>query len=161
MTLSLLYIFLWGLYRAFPDNFAHIVVIFPRFALDRAAGSQPVLGFNYGARKFDRVRKAFLLDVGVCSAVTLLSWVIFQCFPLPLIRIFGAESELYEQFAVECFRVYLMLTFLNGLQMCTSVLFQATGQPVKAAVASLSKQLLFYIVLSENQFSILTNKFPI
>lgn len=110
-----------------------------------AAGSQPVLGFNYGARKFDRVRKAFLLDVGVCSAVTLLSWVIFQCFPLPLIRIFGAESELYEQFAVECFRVYLMLTFLNGLQMCTSVLFQATGQPVKAAVASLSKQLLFYI----------------
>ena len=42
-------------------------------------------------------------------------------------------------------RVYLMLTFLNGLQMCTGVFFQAIGQPAKAAVASLSKQLLFYI----------------
>lgn len=71
--------------------------------------------------------------------------MIFQCFPLQLIRIFGTESSLYEEFAVQCFRIYLLLTFLNGVQMCAGVLFQAIGQPVKAAVASLSKQLLFYI----------------
>ena len=110
-----------------------------------ASGSQPIIGFNYGARNYGRVRKAFLLSVGVSTAVTVVSWVIFQCFPLQLIRIFGTESELYEKFAVQCFHIYLLLIFLNGLQMCTSVLFQAIGQPVKAAVASLSKQLLFYI----------------
>ena len=64
---------------------------------------------------------------------------------MQLIRIFGTESALYEEFAVRCFRIYLLLTFLNGLQMCTGVFFQAIGQPVKAAVASLSKQLIFYI----------------
>ncbi len=110
-----------------------------------ASGSQPIIGFNYGAGKHDRVRRTFLLSTAVCSAVTLLSWVVFQCFPLQLIRIFGTESGLYEEFAVQCFRIYLLLTFLNGLQMCAGVFFQAIGQPAKAAVASLSKQLLFYI----------------
>lgn len=110
-----------------------------------ASGSQPVIGFNYGARKYDRAKKTFLLSSGVCTLIACVAWVIFQCFPLQLIRIFGTESSLYEEFAVQCFRIYLLLTFLNGVQMCTGVLFQAIGQPVKAAVASLSKQLLFYI----------------
>lgn len=110
-----------------------------------ASGSQPIIGFNYGAQKYDRVKKTFLLSAGVCTIITCVAWVIFQCFPLQLIRIFGTESGLYEGFAVQCFRIYLLLTFLNGVQMCAGVLFQAIGQPVKAAVASLSKQLLFYI----------------
>lgn len=110
-----------------------------------ASGSQPIIGFNYGAQKYDRVRKTFLLSVKICSLITLISWVIFQCFPLQLIRIFGTESGLYEEFAVRCFHIYLLLTFLNGLQMCASVLFQAIGQPVKAAITSLSKQLIFYV----------------
>ena len=110
-----------------------------------ASGSQPIIGFNFGAKKYDRVKKTFLLGSVVCTIITVLSWIIFQCFPLHLIRIFGTESALYEQFAVRCFRIYLLLTFLNGLQMCPGVFFQAIGQPVKAAVASLSKQLIFYI----------------
>lgn len=110
-----------------------------------ASGSQPIIGFNYGAQKYNRVKKTFLLSSGVCTIISMISWVIFQCFPLQLIRIFGAESVLYEEFAVQCFRIYLLLTFLNGLQICTGVFFQAIGQPVKAAIASLSKQLLFYI----------------
>ena len=76
--------------------------------------------------------------------ITLISWVVFQGFPLQLIRIFGTESSLYEEFAVQCFHVYLLLTFLNGLQMCTGVFFQAIGQPAKAAIASLSKQIRFW-----------------
>ena len=110
-----------------------------------AGGSQPILGFNYGAQKYERVRKIFRLSVITASAVAVVAWLIFQCFPLQLIRIFGTESALYEQFAVKCFHIYLMLIFLNGLQLCTSVLFQAIGQPAKAAIASLSKQLIFYI----------------
>lgn len=110
-----------------------------------ASGSQPIIGFNYGAQKYDRVRRTFLLSAAVCSIISFASWVVFQCFPLQLIRIFGTESSLYEEFAVQCFHIYLLLTFLGGLQMCTGVFFQAIGQPTKAAVASLSKQLLFYI----------------
>ncbi len=110
-----------------------------------ASGSQPIIGFNYGAKKYDRVKKTFLLSAGVATIITFVSWIVFQCFPLQLIRIFGTESSLYEEFAVKCFHIYLLLTFLNGLQMCAGVLFQAIGQPMKAAVTSLSKQVIFYI----------------
>lgn len=110
-----------------------------------ASGSQPILGFNYGAKKYKRVKQTFLLSAGICTIITFVAWIIFQCFPLQLIRIFGTESELYEKFAVQCFHIYLLLTFLNGVQMCAGVLFQAIGQPMKAAVASLSKQLIFYV----------------
>ena len=110
-----------------------------------ASGSQPIIGFNYGAKKYDRVKKTFLLSAGIATLITFVSWLIFQCFPLQLIRIFGTESQLYEEFAVKCFHIYLLLTFLNGLQMCAGVLFQAIGQPMKAATTSLSKQVIFYI----------------
>ena len=110
-----------------------------------ASGSQPIIGVNYGAQKYDRVKKTFLLSAGVATIITSVSWIIFQCFPLQLIRIFGTESALYEEFAVKCFHIYLLLTFLNGLQMCAGVLFQAIGQPMKAAITSLSKQVIFYI----------------
>ena len=110
-----------------------------------ASGSQPIIGFNYGAEKYDRVKRTFILSASICTIITIVSWIIFQVFPLQLIRIFGTESALYEKLAVHCFHIYLLLTFLNGLQMCTGVLFQAIGQPVKAAIASLSKQLIFYI----------------
>ena len=110
-----------------------------------ASGSQPIIGFNYGAKKYDRVKKTFLLSAGVATIITFVSWIVFQCFPLQLIRIFGTESSLYEEFAVKCFHIYLLLTFLNGLQMCAGVLFQAIGQPMKAAITSLSKQVIFYI----------------
>ncbi|MEE0435924.1 MAG: MATE family efflux transporter [Peptococcaceae bacterium] len=114
-------------------------------AIGVASGSQPIIGFNYGAHHFDRVKKAFLLSVCVSTIIATLSWLVFQLFPLQLIRIFGTESSLYEDFAVQCFHIYLMLTMLNGLQLCAGVFFQAIGQPVKATVVSLSKQLLFYV----------------
>ena len=47
-----------------------------------ASGSQPIIGFNYGAQKYDRVKKTFLLSAGVCTIITCVAWVIFQCFPL-------------------------------------------------------------------------------
>ena len=47
-----------------------------------ASGSQPIIGFNYGAKKYDRVKKTFLLGAGVATIITFVSWIIFQCFPL-------------------------------------------------------------------------------
>ena len=66
-------------------------------------------------------------------------------FPLQLIRIFGSESALYEEFAVKCFRIYLLTNFIGGVQLCAGTLFQAIGHPAKATVVSLAKQVIFYI----------------
>lgn len=114
-------------------------------AIGIASGSQPIIGFNYGAKKYKRVKHTFLLSTIVASIVSLVSWIIFQLFPVQLIRIFGTESGLYEKFAVQCFHIYLLLMMLSGVQLCATVFFQAIGQSVKATVVSLSKQLLFYV----------------
>lgn len=71
--------------------------------------------------------------------------VVYMIFPLQLIRVFEAGTALYEAFAVKCFRVYLLINFLGGMQLCAGTLFQAIGHPAKATVVSLAKQVIFYI----------------
>lgn len=73
------------------------------------------------------------------------AWLIYQLFPLQMIRIFGSESALYEEFAVKCFRIYLLTNFLGGVQLCAGTLFQAIGKPAMATVVSLAKQVIFYV----------------
>lgn len=110
-----------------------------------ASGSKPIIGFNYGAKKYDRVKKTFRLSALASTMVTLVAGIIFFCFPLELTRSFGTESALYEEFAVKCFRIYLLLNACKSLHLCTGVFFQAIGQPVKATLVSLSRQVFFYI----------------
>ncbi|MGN0813955.1 MAG: MATE family efflux transporter [Candidatus Coproplasma sp.] len=110
-----------------------------------AAGTQPIIGYNYGAGKTDRIKKMFFIAVGLASIWQVISFILFESCPLFLIRIFGTESALYEEFAVKCFRIYLMGSFLGGVQLCASTLFQALGKPILATVVSLTKNVLFFI----------------
>ena len=80
-----------------------------------------------------------------CKYATIVAFAAFEGFPLFFLRLFGTESPLYEEFGVKCFRIYLLLAFLNGVQACAGVFFQAIGKPVKAAITSMSKQLLFIL----------------
>ena len=93
----------------------------------------------------DRVKKTLSLTLGSTTAVMVVAWIVYQLFPLPLIRIFGTESALYEEFAVKCFRIYLLTSCLGGVQLCAGTLFQAIGKPAMATVVSLAKQVIFYI----------------
>lgn len=112
-----------------------------------AGGAQPIIGFNYGAEKYDRVRKTYLLAVGCATCFATAGFLIFQFAPEAIIAIFGQENELYQTFAVQCFRTVLLVVFLNGFQIVTSQFFQAIGKPQKAIVLSLSRQILFLIPL--------------
>ena len=114
-------------------------------AIGIASGSQPIIGYNYGARLNERVRETYLKACKYATIVAIIAFVAFEGFPLFFLRLFGAESPLYEEFGVKCFRIYLLLTFLNGVQACAGVFFQAIGKPVKAAITSMSKQLLFIL----------------
>lgn len=114
-------------------------------AIGIASGSQPIIGYNYGANLNRRVRDTYLCACKYATAVAIVAFAAFEAFPLFFLRLFGTESPLYEEFGVKCFRIYLLLTFLNGLQACAGVFFQAIGKPVRAAVTSLSKQFLFIL----------------
>lgn len=122
-----------------------VSMLFFSVAMGISSASRPILGFNYGAEKFDRVKKTFRLTLIFATIVMAVAWVVYMAFPLQLIRIFGTESALYEEFAVKCFRIYLLTNFLGGMQLCAGTLFQAIGHPAKATVVSLAKQVIFYI----------------
>ncbi len=110
-----------------------------------AAGSQPILGYNYGARKYDRVKKTLKIVLGVSLVISTIAFILFQTIPDKLILIFGNGNSKYIEFACLSFRTYLMLCIVNGIQIPSGIFFQAIGKSVKSALLSSSRQVLFLI----------------
>ncbi len=110
-----------------------------------AAGAQPIIGFNFGAKKYDRVLKTYGFAVKVGLGITALGTLIFQLCPQLIINLFGQEDELYNEFAQLCFRIFIALVTLNSFQITSGIFFQAIGNPVKAAILSLSRQIGFLV----------------
>lgn len=110
-----------------------------------AAGSQPIIGYNYGAKNYDRVKKTLKMVLGISTIVSVVSFILFQTIPETLISIFGSGDELYNEFACLTFRIFLMLTICNGIQIASGIFFQAVGKPAKSAFITLSRQILFFV----------------
>ena len=118
-----------------------------------SVGSQPIIGFNYGARKFERVKQTFKIVLGLSVTVSATAFILFQTIPEKLIGLFGSGDALYNEFACITFRTFLMLTIFNGIQISSGIFFQAIGKPSKSAFLTLSRQILFFtpaaIILSK------------
>ncbi len=110
-----------------------------------SSGSQPIIGYNYGAKKFDRVKKALKYVLIISTAVSTVSLILFQTIPEALIGIFGSGDATYNEFACLAFRIFLMLAICNGIQISSGIFFQAIGKPTKSAFITLSRQVLFFI----------------
>ena len=111
-----------------------------------AAGAQPIIGYNYGAGKHDRVKKTLKIVLGVSVIISTIAFILFQTIPDKLILIFGKdEGENYMRFACLAFRTYLMLYIINGIQMPAGIFFQAIGKSVTSAIVSSSRQIVFLI----------------
>lgn len=110
-----------------------------------ATGAQPILGYNYGAQNYDRVKKTLKYVLGLSLIVSTIAFLLFQLIPDKLITIFGSGNELYMEFACYAFRTYLMLCICNGIQIPAGIFFQAIGKGIKSAIISLSRQIVFLI----------------
>ncbi len=111
-------------------------------------GGQPILGYNYGARRYDRVRGAYRLILRLTLAVGVVSTLIFELCPQIIIGIFGQGDPLYWEFATMTFRIFLSLVTFTCFIKMTSIFFQAVGAPVKATAASLIRDLLCFVPLA-------------
>ena len=80
-----------------------------------ASGSQPIIGYNYGAKKFDRVKETLKIVLITTFIISLIAFILFQAIPEQLIGIFGSGDNLYNEFACLTFRIFLMFTALNGI----------------------------------------------
>lgn len=110
-----------------------------------AAGSQPIFGYNYGAGKYDRVKKALKIVLGSSLAISTTAFLLFQLIPDKLILIFGSGDVKYIEFACLTFRTYLLLCICNGIQIPSGIFFQAIGKSIKSVILSLSRQLVFLV----------------
>jgi len=108
-------------------------------------GAQPIISFNYGAQKYDRVKKALRSAVTVGTGVALLAFFMFQLFPREIIAMFGDGTDEYFEFGVKFFRIFLFFTWLNCLQPIASTFFTSIGKSFKGAFLSLTRQILFLL----------------
>ena len=123
-----------------------------------AVGAQPILGYNYGAQKYDRVKKALKIVLILSAAISAIAFLLFQLIPDKLILLFGTGNELYMEFACIAFRTYLMLCIFAGIQISSGIFFQAIGKSAKSAFISLFRQILFLIpamIILSNSFGIM------
>lgn len=110
-----------------------------------STGAQPIIGYNYGARNYERVRKAFDIALVASEVVAVAAFLVFQFAPMSVVSIFGSEDGLYNEFAVKSFRIFLLFCPLTGFQTVAAIYLQAVGKPVKSAILSLSRQIIFFI----------------
>ena len=111
-------------------------------------GSQPIIGFNYGARQFRRVRDIYRLSITYNLAVSVTAFLLFQLFPAQIVGLFGdSGNALYMEFAVKFMRIFLFMACVNGVQMFSSSFFSAIGKPIRGAVLSLTRQVIFLVPL--------------
>ena len=108
-------------------------------------GSQPIVGYNYGARNFRRVKETYLKTIVIGLAVGVVGWACFQLFTQSIVNLFGQESELYNQFALKCFHIFLSVIFLTGFIIPSGIFFQSIGKPTKAMICTLTRQLIYFL----------------
>lgn len=101
---------------------------------------QPINGYNFGAKHYERVRKTYCMATIIALAVSAFWFIVFMVFPRPLAALFVSGNDLYLDCAQHCFRIYMAAFFLYGLHMTTASFFQGIGKPAKSLLFPLVRQ---------------------
>lgn len=110
-----------------------------------AAGAQPIVGYNYGSGQWERVTKVFWMVMGWTFGLSLVCTLAFECFPMVFIELFGANSELYLEFASKCLRIYLSLLPLTCVQKGCAIFLQSIGHGSSSAFLALLRDGLLIV----------------
>lgn len=121
-----------------------LLMLFAMIIIGLTQGMQPIVGFNYGARRMDRVKHVLRLGIVAGTVVSTTGFLAFQFFPRPLALLFTDHPELVDM-AVNGLRLCSMAFFLVGSQIVIAAYFQSMGKASVAIFLSLSRQLLFVI----------------
>jgi len=117
-------------------------------AVGIAAGAQPIVGYNYGAGLWRRVKLIFRTMMIAEFSVGLVSMICFEMFPMQIISIFGSEDGLYNEFAVLAFRIFLGGIVLCCIQKSCSIFLQSMGKPALSMLLSLLRDFVLSVPLT-------------
>ena len=119
------------------------LMIMPLFGINQ--GMQPIIGYNYGARKFDRVKQAYRIGVLFATVIVIIGWIATRLFPEQLVHLFNKKDPDLIAFGVKAIQRNLMFLPVIGFQIVSSNYFQAIGKPKHSALLGLSRQVLILI----------------
>lgn len=111
-------------------------------------GGQPIFGYNYGARKLHRVRETYRLVLISSLVVGISATLVFELCPQVVIGLFGSGNELYWEFAIKTFRIYLSMTVITCIVKLTSIFFQSIGKSLYAVTSSLIREIICFVPLA-------------
>lgn len=121
-------------------------------AIGVVLGCQPIIGYNIGANKIDRVKKIYKYILIYTIGIGLISTLLFELAPGAIISIFGKPTNIpnpddYWEFATKMFRIFLSLVLFTCVIKSSSIFFQAVGKPLHAIIGSLIRDLVFFVPL--------------
>ena len=118
--------------------------VFVMIVLGLNQGMQPIVGFNYGAKQFLRVKEALKLTIMYATAIMTLGFLLAEIFPRQIVMIFTTDEELIQQ-AIKGMRIVFACFPIVGFQIVTGNFFQSVGMAGKSVFMSLTRQLLFLL----------------
>ena len=118
--------------------------VFVMIVLGLNQGMQPIVGFNYGAKQFLRVKEALKLTILYATAIMTLGFLLAEIFPRQIVMIFTTDEELIQQ-AIKGMRIVFACFPIVGFQIVTGNFFQSVGMAGKSVFMSLTRQLLFLL----------------
>jgi len=118
-------------------------VLMPCFGINQ--GAQPIIGFNFGARKYKRVKKVLLRANGFATLICLTGFIIIMFFPTQLVSFFSKDNQELIAIGSHGIRLFLMMLPVIGFQIVSTSYFQATGKPLMAMFLTLSRQVILFL----------------
>lgn len=120
-----------------------MMILMPIFGINQ--GVQPIIGYNYGAMKYERVKEALKAGMMIATVVVIIGFIITQVFAAQLISLFNHEDEALINLGAQALRIFFILLPIIGSQIVGAGFFQAVGKPKQAMILSLSRQVLLLI----------------
>lgn len=111
-------------------------------------GCLPIYGFNYGARNYERVMKAYKVGIAVVIVIGVLFTAAFEIFPKQILSLFGTGSDLYYAYAIPFFRIFMSMTIFLGIFHYTSGFLTGCGKTIKGLIPPITKQIITMIPLA-------------
>lgn len=124
-----------------------IMILFMSCVIGISLGCQPIYGFNYGSKQYDRVKETYKYAVRYGTIIAAAAFLLIELFPRQILRILGSSDPLFYRFAVRYMRIFLLFTFVNAIQPITSTFFTAIGKASLGFWMALIRQVILLIPL--------------
>lgn len=129
----------------------NIIFMMPIFGINQ--GCQPIIGFNYGAKKYERAKEAFKYATIAACVICIIGFISIQCFPTQIISLFNSDPEL-TTLAIKGIRIYLLMMPVVGINIVATSYYQSIGKAKISMFVSLLRQVILLI-----PFTIILPKF--